>query len=48
MFTFDFSGGLKLDVGASYLHTGNFYKQSFFSPEPDDLWMLFGRLQLEF
>jgi hypothetical protein len=48
MFTYNFGGGLKLDVGAAVLFTGDFYKTSAIAPEPDDLWMFFARAQLEF
>lgn len=47
-FTYDFGGGLNLDFGAAVLFTGDFYKPSPAAPRPDDLWMAFSRLQLEF
>jgi hypothetical protein len=47
-FTYDFGGGLKLDVGAAVLFTGDFYRATLLSPKPVDLWMGFSRLQLEF
>ncbi len=48
MFTYHFGGGLVLDVGASYLFTGNFYQNGPAGPSPSNLWEVFGRLQLEF
>jgi hypothetical protein len=48
MLTYHFGGGLNLDVGAAYLATGDFYKAGPTASSPNDLWMLFSRLQLEF
>jgi hypothetical protein len=48
MFTYNFTGGLKLDTGVAYLFTGDFYKQTAASPKPDNLIEVFARLQLEF
>jgi hypothetical protein len=48
MFTYDFGGGLKLDVGAAMLFTGNFYAASPTGPTPEKLYECFARLQLEF
>ncbi|MEX0818878.1 MAG: hypothetical protein WD070_04775, partial [Pirellulaceae bacterium] len=48
MFTYDFGGGLKADLGAAVLFTGDFYKPSPASPSPDTLWEAFTRVQLEF
>lgn len=46
--TYDFGGGLKADLGAAYLFTGDFYKAAPGAPKPDNLWMVFSRVQLEF
>jgi len=48
MFTYDFGGGLKADVGAAVLFTGDFYKPTPLAPGPDTLWEAFSRVQLEF
>jgi hypothetical protein len=48
MFTYHFGGGLTLDVGASVLFTGDFYRAGPGAPDPHDLWEGFSRLQLEF
>jgi hypothetical protein len=48
MFTYKFGGGLALDTGVAWLATGDFYKATPVGPDPEDLWMLFARLQLEF
>lgn len=47
-FTLDFGGGLKADMGAAVLFTGDFYKASALSPTPATLYEAFTRLQLEF
>jgi hypothetical protein len=47
-FTYDFGGGLKADIGAAVLFTGDFYRASPGAPKPNDLWMVFSRVQLEF
>jgi hypothetical protein len=47
-FTFDFGGGLKADFGAAVLFTGDFYRSSPIAPEPNTLYELFARVQLEF
>jgi hypothetical protein len=47
-FTFDFGGGLKADMGAAVLFTGDFYKLSAASPTPSTLYEAFTRVQLEF
>jgi hypothetical protein len=47
-FTYDFGGGLKADFGAAVLFTGDFYRASPAAPKPNDLWMVFSRVQLEF
>lgn len=48
MFTYDFGGGLKADLGAAVLFTGDFYKPAPDAPAPDLLWETFCRVQLEF
>jgi hypothetical protein len=48
MVTYNFGGGLKLDVGTAYLFTGDFYQDGPLAPSPHGLWELFSRLQLEF
>lgn len=48
MFTFDFGGGLKLDTGAATLFTGDFYRPAPGAAKANNLWEVFGRLQLEF
>lgn len=48
MVTYNFGGGLKLDVGTAYLFTGDFYKAGPDAESPHDLWEVFSRLQLEF
>jgi len=48
MFAYDFGGGLTLDLGASVLFTGDFYKTSPGAASPDNLWEAFSRVQLEF
>ena len=48
MFTYDFGGGLKADLGAAVLFTGDFYKPAPGAPQPDTLWEVFSRVQLEF
>ncbi len=40
--------GLGLEVGAAYLDTGDFYKVNAGDPDPDDLFEVFARVQLEF
>jgi hypothetical protein len=47
-FTLDFGGGLKADLGAAVLFTGDFYKPSAIAPRPDTLYEAFARVQLEF
>jgi hypothetical protein len=47
-FTHDFGGGLKLDLGAAYLFTGDFYKAGPGATAPTNLWELFSRIQLQF
>jgi hypothetical protein len=47
-FTLDFGGGLKADMGAAVLFTGDFYKPSTAAPSPATLYEAFSRLQLEF
>src|SRR5262249_20893710 len=48
VFTYDFGGGLKLDIGAAYLFTGSFYRAGPTGPDPENLYEGFARLQLEF
>ena len=48
VFTMDFGGGLKADIGASVLFTGDFYKTSPGAPRPENLYEAFSRVQLEF
>jgi len=48
IFTLDFGGGLKAEMGAGVLFTGEFYKAAPGDPRPDDLYEAFTRLQLEF
>jgi hypothetical protein len=47
-FTFDFGGGLKADFGVAVLFTGDFYRASPVAPEPNTLYEVFCRVQLEF
>jgi hypothetical protein len=47
-FTLDFGGGLKADMGAAVLFTGDFYKPSAGAPPPATLYEAFTRAQLEF
>ena len=47
-FTLDFGGGLKADLGAAVLFTGDFYKPSAGAPPPATLYEAFTRVQLEF
>jgi hypothetical protein len=47
-FTYDFGGGLKLDTGAAWLITGDFYKPGPSASTPRELYEVFARLQLEF
>jgi hypothetical protein len=47
-FTLDFGGGLKADMGAAVLFTGDFYKPSAGAPPPAKLYEAFTRVQLEF
>jgi len=47
-FTIDFGGGLKADLGAATLLTGDFYKPTAASPTPNTLYEAFARVQLEF
>lgn len=47
-FTLDFGGGLKADMGAAVLFTGDFYKPSTGAPPPATLYEAFTRVQLEF
>jgi hypothetical protein len=47
-FTYDFGGGLKADVGVAVLFTGDFYRPSPVAPEPNTLYQVFARVQLEF
>jgi hypothetical protein len=47
-FTLDFGGGLKADMGAVVLFTGDFYKASAAAATPADVYEAFARLQLEF
>jgi hypothetical protein len=47
-FTYDFGGGLKLDLGAAVLFTGGYYRDGFTGPTPNNLYEIFSRLQLEF
>jgi hypothetical protein len=48
MFTYNFGGGLTLDIGAAVLFTGDFYRASPGAASPDNLYEGFTRLQLEF
>ena len=43
-----FGGGLGLEIGAGYLLTGDFYKALPGDPEPDNLFEIFARVQMEF
>ncbi len=43
-----FGGGLTADLGGAVLFTGDFYKNDAADPDPDTLWELFSRVQLEF
>jgi len=47
-FTLDFGGGLKADMGAVVLFTGDFYKAAPNAATPADVYEAFTRLQLEF
>jgi hypothetical protein len=47
-FTLDFGGGLKADMGAAVLFTGDFYKASAGAQPPATLYEAFTRVQLEF
>jgi hypothetical protein len=48
MFSYDFGGGLTLDVGAAVLFTGDYYRASQTAPDPQNIYEGFARLQLEF
>ena len=48
MFTYNFGGGLKLDIGAAVLFTGDFYRATPTAANPDNLYEGFARFQLEF
>lgn len=47
-FTYNFGGGLTFDFGASVLFTGEYWAAAPLAQRPNDLWMVFSRLQLEF
>jgi hypothetical protein len=47
-FTYDFGGGLKADLGAAVLLTGDFYKPSPIAPAPATVYEIFTRVQLVF
>lgn len=47
-FAYDFGGGMKLETGAAALLTGDFYRDGPDGPDPDNLYELFTRFQLEF
>ena len=47
IFTLNLGGGLTVDMGAGVLFTGDFYEDPA-NPNPDDLWEVFTRTQLEF
>lgn len=47
-YTYDFGGGMKLDLGAAVLFTGGFYRNGINGPTPDNLYEAFTRFQLEF
>jgi len=47
-FTFDLGGGLKADLGVAVLFTGDFYRPAPNAPEPNTLYEVFARVQLEF
>ncbi len=47
-FTLDLGGGLTVDLGASLLLTGPFYRMAPGAAMPDDLYEVFTRAQLEF
>jgi hypothetical protein len=47
-FTYDFGGGLKLDLGAAVLFTGGYYRDGPAGPAPNNLYEVFSRLQLDF
>jgi hypothetical protein len=44
----DLAKSLHLNIGTAYLSTGDFYKENALSPDPDNLWEIFTRFQLEF
>lgn len=46
--TIDLTGNLKWDLGLAYLFTGDFYKASSASVDPENLYEFYSRLQLEF
>ncbi len=48
MFTCNFGSGLTFDIGVALLFTGDFYTAGPGAPRPEDLWMAFSRLQMEF
>jgi hypothetical protein len=48
MFSYNFGGGLTLDVGAAVLFTGDYYRSSPTAPNPQDIYEGFARFQLEF
>ena len=48
MFSYDFGGGLTLDVGAAVLFTGDFYRESQTASAPANIYEGFARFQLEF
>jgi hypothetical protein len=48
MFTYNFGHGLRADLGASVLFTGDFYRAGPVAPRPDDLFEIFSRVQLEY
>lgn len=46
--SYDLGGGLKLEGGAAYLFTGDFYKAGASSNDPENLYELYSRMQFEF
>jgi hypothetical protein len=47
-FTYDFGHGLRADLGAAVLFTGDFYRAGPTAPRPNDLYEVFSRVQLEY
>jgi hypothetical protein len=47
-FVYDFGHGLTIDLGVAMLFTGDFYRAGPTAPAPNDLYMVFSRVQLEF